>query len=72
MEGLCMPHGQVSSQEDRTIHRKVPSNLYRNNKLNFLVKFNFVLSTLKRFQVSQILVKDVQGFSNLAVTILSC
>ena len=44
-----MPHGQVSSQEDRTIHRKVPSNLYRNNKLNFLVKFNFVLSILKRF-----------------------
>lgn len=72
MEGLCMPHGQVSSQEDRTIHRKVLSNLYRNNKLNFLVKFNFVLSTLKRFHGEPNLGKDVQGFFNLAVTILSC
>ena len=48
MEGFRMPHGQVSSQKDRTIHCIVPSKLYRNNKLNFLVNFNFVLPTVKR------------------------
>ena len=43
----------------------------RENELNFLVSFNFILSALKRYKVCQGLLKDVQGFLDLVVTILN-
>ena len=55
-------------QAGETFHYKVLSKLYRNDELNFLVNFNLVVSNLK---VSQSYLKDVQGFTDLDVTILN-
>ena len=38
----------VSLQEDRAFHHKVLDKLYRNSKLNCLVKFNLISSTLRK------------------------
>ena len=44
-EEFHLLHGQVLVLKNRTFHQKVLSKLYRNYKFNFLVNFNFVLST---------------------------
>ena len=44
-EEFHLLHGQVLVLKNRTFHQKVLSKLYRNCKFNFLVNFNFVLST---------------------------
>ena len=48
MEEFHLSHSKVSLQEDRLFHHKVLSKLYCNSKLNFLVNFNLILSTLRR------------------------
>ena len=72
MEGFHLPHGQVSLQEHRIFHGKVPSKLYSNSKLHFLVNFNFVLTTPKRSHDNSKLSKGCSRvFHNLFVTILT-
>ena len=43
METVQLPHNHVLVLEDRTFHRKVLTRLYRNNKFNILINFNFIL-----------------------------
>ena len=45
MEGVQLPQNQVLVLEDKTIHGKVLSKLYRNSKFNILVNFIFLLLT---------------------------
>ena len=70
MEEFHLPQSQVSLRESKTFHYKVLSKLYCNSELTFLVNFNYILSALKRYKVYQGLLKDVQGFLDLVVTIL--
>ena len=59
VEEFHLPHSQVSLRGDRIFHHIVPSRLYRNSKLNFLVNFEWILLTSKRSLIDQRLVKDV-------------
>lgn len=46
MKGIHLPHGQMPLRYSKT---EPFTNFYHNSKLNFLLNFNIILITSKRF-----------------------